>query len=142
MANWTGLAGFAGLAAALDHIQDRRIKEAQAQKELTAGQGEWTPRQGGGVGGVGGFVDALRGYNKPGQIGSGNQRYQFTPYEPVTPEQAKAWGMTYPEKYTVPAAEKPLPTDVQGPLELVPEHEATRDVPMPGIVGMRLGPKE
>ena len=141
MADWTGLAGASGLAAALEEIQGRRIKEAQLQRELTSGQGEWLPSQGG-MGGPLGFFDALFGYNKPGQIGFGGQRYDFKPYDPVTAEQAKAWGMTYPETITTPERLNELPTGFQGPPELIPAQETTRDVPIPGIVGMRLGPKE
>ena len=174
MANFTGLAGAAGLAAALEHIQGRRIKEAQLQKELTAGQGEWTPMQSGMGGGVGGFFDALLGHNRPGQIGFGGQRYEFQPYAQVTPEEATAWGMTYPEERKVPGLDAPslnlaapgtqpgfgapaaklaaqtpgmtfgradttaYPfTPIQGP-----DRTITEEKPLPGIVGMRLGPKE
>jgi len=99
------------------------------------------------MGGPVGLLDALFGYNKPGHIGFGSQKYAFKPYDPVTAEQAKAWGMTYPETVTTPAYEKPWPTSpggalAYGPPEMVPEQQTTRDVPIPGIVGMRLGPKE
>ena len=100
MANWTGLAGASGLAAALEEIQNRRVREAQLQRELTSGQGEWIP--GGGAGGALGFFDSLFGFNRPGEMGFGSQRYAFKPYDPVTPEQAKAWGMTFPETVTTP----------------------------------------
>ena len=173
MPNWSALAGMSGFAAALDEIQNRRIKEAQLQRELTAGQGEWTPATGGG-GGIGGFFDALLGHNTPGQIGFGSQRYQFQPYEPVTEQQARAWGMTYPEETQVPGLDMPSrnaaapgsqPTfgapaaalarqtpdmtytaaDTSAyPFTTVtaPPRTITEEKPMPGIVGMRLGPKE
>ena len=107
MADWTGLAGATGLAAALEEIQSRRAREGELQRKLTEGQGEWTPATGG-MGGPLGFFDALFGYNQPGQIGFGGQQYQFQPYDPVTPEQAKAWGMTYPETITTPALRETL----------------------------------
>ena len=140
MANWTGLAGAAGLASALEEIQNRRVKEGELQRKLTEGQGEWLPAQGG-MGGPLGFFDALFGYNKPGQIGFGGQRYQFQPHPRMTEEDVRGLGLTMPETTTTPAYEKPLPPDVQGPLELVPEQTTTRDVPLPGFVGQRLDPK-
>jgi hypothetical protein len=140
MADWTALAGFAGLAAALENIQDRRLKEAQLQQRLTEGTGEWSSMAGS-PGGLG-ILDQFLGYSPPGQASFGGQRYQFKPYDPVTDQQAQAWGMTYPETTTTPEYQKALPTGVHGPPELVPAQETTRDVAMPGIVGMRLGPRE
>ena len=173
MADWTALAGFAGLASALETIQARRVREAQLQKELTAGQGEWTPMQGGG-GGLGGFFDALLGHNRPGQIGFGGQRYAFQPYAQVTPEEATAWGMTYPEERQVPGLDMPSRNVAAAGSQpafgapaaalasktpdmtftaadtsaypytpvTAPPRTITEEKPMPGIVGMRLGPKE
>ena len=134
MANWSALAGAAGLASALEEIQNRRVKEAQLQKELTANQGTWTPATGG-MGGPLGFFDALFGYNKPGHIGFGGQRFQFQPYPTMTEQDAQRLQLTTPETTTTPAYEKPLPTGMQGPLELMPEQTTTREVPLPGFVG-------
>ena len=145
MANWTGLAGFAGLAAALENIQDRRVKEAELQRKMTEGKGEWAPMTGGGGGFLGG-LDQFLGYNKPGQMGFGGQRYQFTPYAPMTEADVRGMGLTIPQTTTTPAYDKPWPTTpggelAFGPPERVPEQEVTKEVPLPGFVGTILDPK-
>jgi hypothetical protein len=95
----------------------------------------------GGMGGPLGFFDALFGYNKPGEVGFGGQRYQFQPHPMMTEADVRGLGLTMPETTTMPAYEKPLPTGMQGPLELVPEQQTTRDIPLPGFVGTRMDPK-
>jgi hypothetical protein len=91
------------------------------------------------------FLDALFGYNRPGTIGFGSQRYQFRPYPRMTELQARDAGLTEPVPtlkwpggtFTAPSETPPLDLIMpEGPPELT-----TRDVPLPGIVGRRLDPK-
>ena len=101
MADWPfALAGFAGLAGALDTIQDRRIKEAELQRRMTEGQGTWAPMTDRPSGW--GILDQFLGYSPPGQASFGGQRYQFQPYPTMTEADVRGLGLTYPDTVTTP----------------------------------------